>query len=291
MSSREYQPYDTSEVENIKHLLLSESKSGTPLFFEVKIDGFTKIRKTDNVARYDELYSFINDKTKELVIFIYTEPGSDKKEWYKFRLKEMPQAEPLSGIDIDAKVDEKMKIFEKDFEHKQTKEELRREREKLQSAEQYIEILENRIDAMQAKPNHFGNWDLGKLAASTIEGIAVHYPKILEKVPVLNGIAKVIQEDVKQKPQQLNGSFEGDVSFKPKEKKTERSSEAEAHEQAIRQLSDFVGEHFDEQQKRILGWVIVELGEDTTQLQPVAELLNIDVKAKLAEENEEEHEN
>lgn len=287
MSSREYQPYDTHEIESVKQILISESKNATPLFFEVKIDGFMKIRKTNNVARFDELYSFINDKTKELVIFIYTEPNNDKKEWYKFRLKEEPETKSMNGFDIDAKVDEKMKVFEKDMEHKQTKEKLREEQEKIKSAEQYIEILENRIESMQAKPNHFGNWDLGKLAASTIEGIAVHYPKILEKVPVLNGIAKVIQEDVKSKPAQLNGSFEGDVSFKVKEQKTELSPQAQEHEQTIRQLVDFVGEHFDEQQRRILGLVIVELGEDTSQLQPVAELLNIDMKSQQENSNQE----
>lgn len=290
MSGKEFQPYDTHEVDNIKQLLLSESKNATPLFFEIKIDGFLKIRKTNNVNRFDELYSFINDKTKDLIIFIYTEPGSEKKEWYKFRLREEPETQSMNGLDIDAKVDEKMKIFEKDMEHKQTKEELRKEQEKVKSAEQYIEILENRVESMQAKPNHFGNWDIGKLAASTIEGIAVHYPKVLEKVPVLNGIAKVIQEDVKSKPQQLSGSFEGDVSFKAKEKKAELSAEAQEHEHTIRQLADFVGEHFDETQRRILGLVIVELGENTSQLQTVAELLNIDVKAGLFQENEEEQE-
>ncbi len=74
MSSKEYLPYDSSEVDSIKQVLISESRNATPLFFEIKVDGFLKIRKTNNVDRFDELYSFINDKTKELVIFIYTEP-------------------------------------------------------------------------------------------------------------------------------------------------------------------------------------------------------------------------
>ena len=287
MSSKEYIPYDTSEVENIKHLLLSESKNGTPLFFEVKVDTFTKIRKTDNVARFDELYSFINDKTKELIISVYTEPGTDKREWYKFRLQEEPEPvnKGLSGVDVDAKVDEKMKIFKTDFEHQQTKEKLIEEQNKNNSAEQYIEILENRIEAMQAKPNHFGTWDLGKLAASTIEGIAVHYPKILDKVPVLNGIAKVIQEDTKNKPAQLNGGFEGDVSFKVKEKK--ETPELTPYQKQILVLGEFISTHFETDQIRLLGLVIETLGEDTSKLQTVAELLDI---KKSEEETEEETE-
>ncbi len=283
MLSKDFKPYDTEEVESIKQLLVSESKNSTPLFFEIKVDGFMKVRKTDKVERFDELYSFINDKTQELIINIYIDPPSDKKEWYKFRLKDEQKDEPLSGLDIDSKVNERMKVFEKDMEHKQTKDELRKQQEKTNSAEQYIEILETRIETMQAKPNHFGSWDIGKLAASTIEGIAVHYPKILEKVPVLNGIAKVIQEDQKTKPQQLSGSFEGDVSFKAKENKKELSPEEKANEDFVRNLIGFIGEHFEDDERNVLGWVILELGENPSQLNTVAELLGIDVKAKQAE--------
>jgi len=81
----------------------------------------------------------------------------------------------------------------------------------------------------------------------------------------------------------LNGSFEGDVSFKPKTNKAPLTPEAQAHEQTIRQLADFIGEHFDEQQRRLLGCVIIELGEKPSQLPTVAELLNIDVNAEGSE--------
>ncbi len=287
MATTDYKTYDQGEVESIRMMLEAEAKEGTPLCFDVKVNGNTRIHKTNKVERFNELYNFINDTTKELVINVYPDPNNNnRKEWYKYTFGKT--TESLNGGDMEQKLNERMKAFEEKQSAKRTEEKLQEAQEQLQQAEDYIRILEEKLETQKTKPNHFGEWDLGKLGSSIIEGVAIHHPTILEKVPVLNGIAKVIQEDVKNKPQQLNGSFEGDVSFKTKEKKEERSPEAEAHEQTIRQLADFIGEHFDEHQRRVLGLVIVELGENTSQLQTVAELLNIDVKAGHSEEEEQE---
>lgn len=287
MATTDYKTYDQGEVESIRLMLEAEAKEGTPLCFDVKVNGNTRIHKTNKVERFNELYNFINDTTKELVINVYPDPNNNnRKEWYKYTFGK--ENESLNGGDMEQKLNDRMKVFEEKQAAKRVEEKLKDTQDQLNQAEDYIRILEEKLEAAKIKPNHFGEWDLGKLGSSIIEGVAIHHPKILEKVPVLNGIAKVIQEDVKNKPQQLNGSFEGDVSFKAKEKTQERSAEAEAHEHTIRQLADFIGEHFDEHQRRVLGLVIVELGENTHQLQTVAELLNIDVNAELSGEEQED---
>ncbi|MFL5763563.1 MAG: hypothetical protein ACJ77K_06430 [Bacteroidia bacterium] len=287
MAAHDYKAYDESEVESIRLMLDAEAKEGLQLYFEVKVNGNTRIHKTNKVERFGELYNFINDKTKELVINVFPDPENhNRKEWYKFNFG-ANNSESLNGLDIEQKLSERMQAFEEKQAAKRTEEKLQEALEQIQQAEDYIRILEEKLEQQKVKPNHFGEWDLGKLASTTIQGIAANHPKVLENVPVLNGIAKVIQEDLRSKPPSLNGTFEGDVSFKAKESKTNASPEAEAHEQTIRQLADFIGEHFDEDQRRMLGWVIVELGENPVQLQTVAELLNIDVKARLAEETEE----
>ncbi len=286
MATTEYKPYDQGEVESIRLMLEAEAKEGTPLCFDVKVNGNTRIHKTNKVERFNELYNFINDTTKELVINVYPDPtNNNRKEWYKYTFGKVEESLSGSG-DMEQKLNERMKAFEEKQAAKRIEEKLKDTEDQLNQAEEYIKILEDKLEAAKIKPNHFGEWDLGKLASTTIQGLAVHHPKILEKVPVLNGIAKVIQEDVKTQPQQLNGSFEGDVSFKAKSKTTEQSAEAEEHEHTIRELAAFIGEHFDEHQRRILGLVIVELGENTSKLQTVAELLNIDVNA--ANENDED---
>lgn len=277
----EYKPYDADEVESIRLMLEAEAKEGKPLSYEIKVNGFTRVHKTDKVERFEEMHNFLNENTKELVISVFPDANSKRKEWYKYRMNSAPES--LNGVDMESKISERMKQFEDKFAMKRTEEKLQETEKKLEQAELYIDILEDKIEESKAKPNHIGAFDLAKLASSTIEGIAVHYPKVLDKVPVLNGIAKVIQEENKSRPAQLNGGFEGDVSFRTKSK-VAPNAEATEHDEAIKQLSDFIAEHFDQDQKLMLGAVIVALGENPSQLQTVAELLNIDMNALNEEE-------
>lgn len=276
----EYKPYDQSEIESIRLMLEAEAKEGRPLSFEIKVNGFTRVHKTNKVERFEELHNFLNENTTELVISVYPDMNSNRKEWYKYKLNSKPEA--LNGLDMEAKISERMKQFEEKMAMQRTEEKLKETEHKLEQAELYIDILEDKLEESKTKPNHIGNFDLGKLASSTIEGIAIHYPRVLDKVPVLNGIAKVIQEENKSKPAQLNGGFEGEVSFKPKSKS--QQAPVTEHDEAVKQLSEFIAEHFDQDQKQILGAVIVALGENPSQLPTVAELLNIDLNALNEEE-------
>lgn len=281
MATIDYKPYDQGEVESIRLMLEAEAKEGTPLCFDVKVNGNTRIHKTNKVERFNELYNFINDTTKELVINVYPDPNNNnRKEWYKYTFGKTEEG--LNGGDMEQKLNERMRAFEEKQAAKRTEEKLQDVQDQLHQAEDYIRILEERLEAAKIKPNHFGEWDLGKLGSSIIQGVAIHHPKILEKVPVLNGIAKVIQEDVKSRPEQLNGAFEGDVSFKPKNHNSEETDET------ILVLKEFITKKFDERQKNILGLIIMELGDKKHQLEPVAELLDIDLNE--AEEEEEESE-
>ncbi|MCD6068910.1 MAG: hypothetical protein K0S33_3736 [Bacteroidetes bacterium] len=275
----DYKPYDASEVESIRVMLEAEAKEGRPLEYEIKVNGFTRVHKTTNVARFEELHNFLNENTKELVISVYPNAGSNRKEWYKYQLNVAPES--LNGIDVEAKISERVKQFEEKMAMQRMEEKLADTEKQLDQAEQYIDILEEKLELAKSKPNHLGNFDLGKLASSTIEGIALHYPKVLDKVPVLNGIAKVIQEENQTRPAQLNNGFEGEVSFKPKSRPEVEPNE---HDEAVQQLSDFIAEHFDQHQKLLLGAVIVALGENPSQLTTVAELLNIDPNQLQTEE-------
>jgi hypothetical protein len=276
----EYKPYDASEIESIQLMLEAEAKEGRPLSFEIKVNGFTRVHKTNKVERFEELHNFLNENTTELVISVYPDTNSNRKEWYKYKLN--AKTEALNGADMEAKISERMKQFEEKIAMQRTEDKLKETEQKLEQAELYIDILENKLEDAKTKPNHIGSFDLGKLASSTIEGIAIHYPKVLDKVPVLNGIAKVIQDENRTKTPQLNGGFEGEVSFKPKSKVQEPA--ATEHDEAVKQLGDFIAEHFDQDQKQILGAVIVALGENPSQLRTVAELLNIDLNALNEEE-------
>ena len=287
--STEYKPYDQNEIESLKRSLEAESREGKPLSFEIKIDGNTRIHKTNKVERFEEMHDFINENTKNLIIAVFPDENSKRKEWYKYNLD--TSGEALNGSDVEKKVtqqvSEQMKQYTERMAAQRVEEKLEETKEKLEHAEAYIDILQSQLEDAKTKTNHIGNWDIGKLAGSTIKEIAIHYPKVLDNVPVLNGIARVIQEEERQRPKQISPSFEGDVSFKQKAPSAGKFQENNEHDQSIQRLSDFIGEHFTEEQKVMLGWVIQTLGENPSQLQTVAELLNIDIAAKMREEEQE----
>jgi hypothetical protein len=172
---------------------------------------------------------------------------------------------------VDAKVEEKLKAFREKMAAEKLQDELTETKEKLEQAEEYIDKLLAQLEAHKIKPNHIGEFDLGKLASTTLEGIALKYPKVFENVPMLDGIARTIQEgSAKQIPQ--DKSMNGQVSFTPLTESTEQSE----HDAAVTRLSEFIAQHFDDNQKQLLGSVIVALGENPSQLPTVAELLGVD---------------
>lgn len=282
--------YDDEGVEAIRTMLDAQAKDNAPLLFEVKVDGTTRILRTKNVERFREINGFLNENTSELLIVIYPDENDLKrKEWHKFKFDGF-HMEGLNGKDVQSKINESLKQYQHKVDMERLQEKLGDTKKQLEDAESYIDELEYKLEEAKGKTNHLGNIDLGKLAGTAVQEIAIHYPKVLDKVPVLNGIAKAIQEEQSAVPTPtLNGhQLNGAVSFKPKSKATPAASpEASEHDEAIRRLSEFIGEHFDQDQKALLGEVIVALGDDPAQLAPIAELLGIGNDANLNGEEQE----
>jgi len=149
MAAIETKPYDQAEVENIKRMLEAEAREGRLISFEVKVDGMTRILKTNKVERFDELYNFINENTKDLVISIYPD-ASNRKEWYKFSFG--AKTESLNGLDMEQKLNERMQLFEEKQSAKRTEEKLKETQDTLKEAEDYIRILEDKLEASKQNP-------------------------------------------------------------------------------------------------------------------------------------------
>lgn len=274
-------PYEQFEVDNIKRMLEERANDDTPLFFDVKVDDYLVIHATNKLERFDSLYNFINEKSKILTISIFSNPNGGPRVYHIFFMNGLPAEKTLNGKEeLDKIVSDKIQSFKDQTAMERLQEKLVETQQRLEEAEAYSDSLQAQLEALRAQPNHFGGLDLGKLAGSAVKEIALHYPKVLEKVPVLNGIARVIQEDDQVRPKVDNPSFEGEVSFKAKNSSPGESKEDSEMNENIafaKQLGQFISENFEEEQIPTLAAVIEALGEDTSQLIPVAQLLNINV--------------
>ena len=121
-----------------------------------------------------------------------------------------------------------------------------------------------------------GNVNLGELASVVVEGFVRRNPQILAKIPGAEGLAGVIEQDNKDK---ANGTqqpvTETNASFKKAEDETAVVLTEE--EKGYLEFMKGIAENFDQKEITILTQIIIKLEEDTAQLKPVAELLNIDV--------------
>jgi hypothetical protein len=271
-----YKPYSSEELESIKSMLEAEAREGNPLFYEVKVDNNTCIHRTCKPERFDELHNFLNERSKHLVIVVYPYASRNTKNYYKYAMN--ADERTLSGAELptgEQNYKEELKHMEERWEARRTQEKLAETERMLADAEEYIEELTQQLMELKAKPNHFGGLDLGKLAGTAIQGIALNYPKVFEKVPVLNGIAEAIQESTPPKP----GTHpEGEVSYKMKTPSGQKDTARDEHFEAIKRLSDFIAGHFDSDERTLLGLVIEALGDRPDQLPTVASLLNIDME-------------
>lgn len=287
-------PYSEEELDKIKTMLEAEKAEGKPVGFEVKVDGIPRILKTQNVSRFDELYKYINENTKEVLVVFYSDVDSTRGIIYTTLcldaedvLAREKKAAPLNGPEsLDTIVEAKKAAFIKDFKTEQEITQLKKlvaeKQELLDDAEKHIIKLEGELAQLQVKPNHIGNIDVAKLVSSAFIDVATRKPQAFENVPVLNGIAYAISSSPSEKQNTSTaGNFEGEVSFK--EKSESESGKDETHEEkyseqelVVKNLTRFISEHFNEEQANVLGQIIQTLGEKPQEVFTVADLLNIE---------------
>lgn len=281
----ESKPYSPVEIDRLYYRLENQAKAGQPLFFEIRVDGQACVPVTCELQRFEELDRFISEDTRKITIIIYPFSHRRHKEFHRFHIGE---ASPTLGtvqqeitpeinrIEIEQSVLERM-------EKQRLQERIGELEKQLSEAEAYAMDLQARCEELTVKPNHIGKLDLGALLGSVLTNVAVNYPKVLEDVPVLNGVAQSIRKsDAEQKGQQQSPTGESSFRMKnqsnaEKESETQTMSEEDKeHHKAIQRLADFISAHFDQSEKSLLSLIIIALGEDTSKLTTVADLLDVE---------------
>jgi hypothetical protein len=128
----------------------------------------------------------------------------------------------------------------------------------------------------RSKKMHWGNVNLGEFASVVVEGIVRRNPQMVAKLPGGEALAGIIEDDNRERAS-TTPTPETEVSFKKKSDTPELSEEEKGYLNFMRGIA----ESFDDEEIVILTQVITKLEEDTTQLKPVAELLNINVNEVL----------
>ncbi len=275
--------YDQLKIDKLKLYLQTQADRNAARYYEIYVDNLKAVHKTNDIQEFDSYEDYMTEDTERIRILVYTTNSqSPRNDQYVYRLKkqdeqkQIVQPQGLSGIEIENRMEEKLQTHRERWEHEALIKELDQTKQQLKESEEYAEKLVAELLEYKSKKLHWGKVNLGEFASVVVEGIVRRNPQMLSKLPGGEALAGIFEEDNKERGGS-NPTTETEVSFKKKTDTAELSEEEKGYLNFMRGIAD----NFDDEEIIILTQVITKLEEDTTQLKPVAELLNINVNEVL----------
>jgi hypothetical protein len=269
--------YDQNKVDGLKRYLKREAEKGRGKDFEIIVDGFKVVSRTDDADEFDAYEDEVKDNTRNVSILVYDGHGTNRNTRYSFSLNHdgmspIPSS-PVNGLGTLADIDEiiQQRLDEKDREYKISshEKELLETKQKLFEAEEYKDQLQQRILDLEdekgekPKPNQF-SLNLGELGASLVSGL------LKKNAPQLAGLLNGIlpQEN------QAEAEPQGAATFQKQESGTAMPQMSESQVRNLNNLQ-LMEQTFDEQQLQIAMVILRTLIKNPDQLLPVAQFLNL----------------
>ena len=280
MSRIDSKPYNESHIQNIRRMLDSANKIEQPLFFEFKVDGMVFIPHTNRIEAFDEYKDFIYHGAEEIEFSIFSSSPTDKnRKSYIYYLKE--QKQELNGLDIKNQLDEQMEKFKTQLEIEQLKKDILQKDNEILQQDEWIADVQNRLREFQAKyeeikanPNHFGQFDLGKLLGTVASEFFKQNPKVLDKVPLLNGLSEAMTPS---KSTTNNPFTEREVTYEIKEEgeSDKQTPEYKGDDEFHIGFGNKLTAKFEDDELETFYAISEALIKEPQHLSPVADLLNV----------------
>lgn len=244
------EPYEPYKVELIKRHLQSQLDRGFPRYFEVCVDQLKVVPRTNRVEDFDQYLDYITESTKKLRILLYsTSATSPRNEQHVFLMGKQKE-EGLSGIDIEKRIEEKVRQERERWDCEQTKKELETAKVKLGEAEDYIDQLQERLLELKEKKS-----ELAPYITAVVSGLSKH-PALGNLLPK-EGLGEVDEQEE---------TTEEEASFKAKEEVTSD------HVRLLEKLEERFGQQELDTIMAILGF----FSEHQEAIDQVAEFLNLE---------------
>jgi|GEM_PF-1192859 len=268
--------YDQNKIDSLKRYLKREADKGRPRDYEIIVDGFKIVSRTDEVNEFDDYEEEIKDNTRNIAILIYDGAGTNRNTRYSFSLNQdnaspIP-AKPVNGIgglgEIDEIIQQKLDEKEKDFKIATLEKELEETQQKLTEAEDYHQQLQDKIRQMEEtkpQPNAL-SLSLGEIGATVLDGL------LKRNVPQLAGILNGIMPPPAAPA--APAEAQGEATFQ-KQGEAQQSPQLTERQMQNLQNLNMMEQVFNEEQLQIAIVILRKLMECPDQLIPVAQFLNL----------------
>ncbi len=270
--------YDPAKIEVIKEFLQSSLDQKKPQEFEIFVDAFKVVHRTDDLDKFDLFSNFVRADTRSITVVVYN-GASHRNTKYIYHLKEEGHAQGLEGFSIDGKIDQRIQEERNKWEKERLEDKVNQLEGEIKEQDKYIDDLESVIEDMQHNKFNLGKINLGELSSIALEGIIRRNPQLLAKLPGGEALAGVIVDDNLEREngqsnnpnQQQEPESEASFSKKSKTSPTEELSEEDkGFLEFLQQLKTVFGE--DDLTKIMT--ILDLLSQDATQIQPTLDFLN-----------------
>jgi len=240
--------YSQERVAQIQDFLDMSYELGKPVEYEVTVDKLKVVRRTADPTQFDSHRRFITRHSKEVEITLYT-GGSQYSEKIFLTLEEekpqvpqAPQERGLSGIEIDAKIQEGIDRERKKIELEQLREKNKEQEKEIAELEDEVEKLENVIIDMKGKESPLKGV-FGEIGSVMVESFIRRNPHIIASIPGGQALSGLIEEDNKRLEQGEKEENDLHVSFRAQDEN--ESQEVKEAVGFVRYLKEnFVKERF-----------------------------------------------
>jgi len=259
--------YEQKKIDNLIQYLRLYSDKGQPIDYEILVDGFKAVRRTNDPDMFTMFENFVTADTRSIEVLLFT-GSSNNNEKRIFYFGDQPK-EGLSGLDVKNIVDEEVQRKLREKEYETLKDDNKKLQQHIADLEGEVEELEKQNARLEMKQSPLNSF-LGDIGSSLVESFVKRNPKLMAAFPGGEALAGLLQSgsDEEQVEQQVSDS---EVSFKPKASAGTINEEDQAAIQFVNQLkSQFTKDEFE----RVLH-ILQTLADDKTKIDLIINHVNI----------------
>jgi hypothetical protein len=201
--------YEPKKIEKLKDLLANLAEKGQPRPFEILVDNFKVVPKTEDTEQFDLYENYLYSDTKEIEFRIYHTNHSPRNDKHIFIMGDMPGS--LNGIEaMEKMMTEKLAAKDKEYEARRNLELLEELRQKINEDERYITELEEKLNIAHNDRYKLGGFNMVEFGSVLLGNFLQKNHAVLDGL----GLGKVFQKETKELP--AGGEPQGGASFSSK---------------------------------------------------------------------------
>lgn len=227
--------FSDARISLLRQFLINNAQNGNPADYEIFVDELKVVGRTNDPHQFDNYEDFLTGETRDVTVVRY-DGKSRRNTRHIFSFKEETKQEnnPLSGIDIDKMVEEKLAHHKRQWEFEQLKNKNEELVNQISEAEEFIRKQSKTIEELKEK-RKFEDREFGEIASVVVENLVRRNTHLLKKVPGMEGLAGFIEKDNQTSRQQSIPTEEASLS---KNANAELNEEQKVHLEILKQMQN-----------------------------------------------------